>query len=528
MADSTQAQIAQQATSGPYSIALGDKPYAAPYTSVGLEQCENLYVEKAITETSTFPYYYVSIPGMKVWSKSTASATAACRGMYTSCTGLLYAVFGNKLFRFNNNGTRDEIGELDSYTGTVSFADNGIELILVDGMAGYIVVMSSNDFSKITDEYFPGVADNDPTKAPNKVVCIDTYFLVNKQGSNEYYWSTPGYTDVAFDSDHPTVFNKWNGLQFGKKIGDSDEIVTMCKSVSLLWLFGPQSIEVHYDTGDYQGQLFARVSNALINFGCSAKNSVVNFANNVFWIGSDKNGTVGIFTASTDFMPQRISTRGVESYIQSMPDFTDAIAFTYAADGHAFICWYFPSGNQTWCFDVVTQSWHQRTHYAYETGESSAYYGLYTAFAYGKNLIGDRLTNAVYELDSDYFVNDNHDGENVNYIQRIKTTPVQLNYGKLTRYKTFQLLMQQGQGLTVDDANLVGRDPKAMIAWSNDSGNTLSAERDVGIGKQGNYSKRTRLTMLGSGRNRCWRIRITDPIRVIIAGVLVDFETLGR
>lgn len=528
MADSPIAQVAQQAPTGPYSVALGDKPYSAPYTSAGKEICENFYVEKAITETSTVPYYYVSIPGMRLFSQSTGPSTAACRGLFTTGTNKLYGVWSNKLFEIATDGTREEVGTLNSYTGTVSFADNGIEMCIVDGKAGYIVVMTSNSFAQITDEYFPGVADNDPTKAPTRVFCIDTYFLVNKQNSNEYYWSTPGYTDVAFDSDHPTVFNKWNGLQFGKKIGDSDSIVTMGKCVNLLWLFGKQSIEVHYDTGDYNNQLFARVNNALINFGCSAKDSVATYANSVFWMGADKSGTVGIFTASTDFMPTRISTRGVESYIQSMETYTDAIAFSYSADGHAFICWYFPDGNQTWCYDITTQAWHKRTHYAYETGVVSAHYGLYSTYWSGMNVIGDRLTNALYMYDLDYFVNDDHNGADVNYIQRIKTTPVQMNYGKLTRYKTFQAIMQQGSGESSDDANGVGRDPHAMIAWSNDYGNSWSNERDVVIGRQGEYGKRTRITNIGMGRYRTWRIRVTDPIRVILAGVLVDFDVMSR
>lgn len=525
MADNPIADKLQGAPSGPFSIALGDKPYSAPYTSVGTEQCENLYIEKSITETSTVPYYYLSIPGLRLFSKSTSDNTPACRGLYSTGTGKLYGVFGNKLYDIASNGTRAEVGILESNQGSVSFADNGTEMCIVDGRAGYIVVMSSNDFSKITDSYFPGIADNDTSKAPTRVVCIDTYFIVNKQNSNEYFWSNPGYTDVAYDSDHPEITNKWNGLQFGRKIGDSDNIISMAKCVNLLWLFGKNSLEVHYNTGDYQNQLFARQSNALVNFGCSAPNSVAAFSNNVFWIGADKSGTVGIFTASTDFMPQRISTRGVESYIQSMTNFTDAIAYTYAADGHAFICWYFPSGNQTWCFDVVTQAWHRRTHFDYKSGVSSAYYGLYSTFAHGKNLVGDRYTNAIYEFDSDYYVNDDHDGNDVNYIQRIKTTPVQMNYGKLTRYKTLQLIMQQGVGNTIDDSNLVGRNPKAMLSWSNDYGNSWSNERDIELGRQGDYGHRTRLTNLGMGRYRCWKVRITDPVKVVLSALLVDFET---
>lgn len=514
-------------TTGPYNIPLGDKPYSAP-SSIGLEVCENWFVERSTNETGLAPYYYKSIPGLDLYCAETTNNSAACRGLYTTGTGKVFGVWSNQIFEIAQDGTKSYVGDLLSFGGEVSFADNSFEMILVDGVAGYTVNLTTGVFAQIKDEYFPGIADNDVTKAPTRVAMIDTYFIVNKQNSNEYYWSTANYKPYAFDMDNPTKMNVWNGLQFGQKLGDSDEIIGMTQCSNLLWLFGRQSIEVHYNSGDYEGQLFSRVSNALINFGCHAPNSIVRFSTNVFWIGSDRAGTTGIFTAGSDFLPTRISTRGVESVMESMPKYDDAISYVYAADGHIFIVFYFPSGDTTFVYDVVTQAWHKRTKYDYITGQTSAWTALYSTFGHGRSIVGDRLGDALYVLDSDKYANDNPSGTGINYINRVKTSPIILNMGKMTRYKTFQLIMQQGVGLINNTPELVGRDPKAMISWSNDSGKSWSNEREVGLGRIGEYSKRTRLTTLGTARNRVWKIRITDPVQCVMAGMLVDYDTGNR
>jgi hypothetical protein len=603
---------------GPHNVPLGDKPYSSEFTSLGLETAENLFVEKSTTETALSAYYYVSIPGMKNYILESSPASAACRGLYTTGTGKVFGAWSNQLFEIFSNGDRSFVGQLLSFSGPISFADNSFEMILVDGMAGYTVNLTTGAFAQILDEYFPGIADNDNTKAPSKVCMIDSYFLVNKQNSNEYYWSTPNYVDTAFDMDNPTKTNKWNGLQFGIKLGDSDEIIGMTKNVSLLYLFGRQSIEIHYNTGDYTNQLFSRMSNALINFGCSAPNSIAQFANSVYWIGTDRSsgGTIGIFTSSNDFMPSRISTKGIESIMADMSTSEDALSYVYSQEGNTFITWYFPSGGKTLVYDVSTGAWHTRTHYDYVTGIKSAYYGLYTTAGFGKILIGDRLGDAVYVLDPNQYYNNNSDGVGVNYIRREKTTPINFNMARMVRYKSLQLLMQQGVGLNVGftdntsrtefknyynslgvacpngtayfykagttilqdtynqitggvvksnpvvlDGNglatvflqplaydvvirnpdnsvflelknigtiPVGYDPKAMISWSNDSGKSWSNEREIALGKLGEFNKRSRMTLLGAGRNRVWKIVITEPVQVVIAGLLVDWDGLAR
>jgi Neuraminidase (sialidase) len=89
-------------------------------------------------------------------------------------------------------------------------------------------------------------------------------------------------------------------------------------------------------------------------------------------------------------------------------------------------------------------------------------------------------------------------------------------------------MMQQGNGTTLNTDEGVGQDPSIMLAYSNDSGKTWSQERLVKTGRQGQYAYRSLLPVLGSSRNRVWRISGTDPVETILVGLLIDGDVLAR
>ena len=144
------------------------------------------------------------------------------------------------------------------------------------------------------------------------------------------------------------------------------------------------------------------------------------------------------------------------------------------------------------------------------------------------NIFGDGQTDAYYWLDVLNHSNENPDGIGVNYIKWVKTTPIGFKDGRWVRYKSAQIMMQQGNGTTLNTDEGVGQDPSIMLAYSNDSGKTWSQERLVKTGRQGQYAYRSRLAMLGTSRNRVWRISGTDPVETIIVGLLIDGDVLAR
>lgn len=514
------------------SIPLGVKPYATSYYSLGQEICQNLYLENSQSTDSKAEYYLLKIAGLKRFGVIPDTNIGACRCLFTTSTYRTFSVNGPIVREIHADGTWTRIGLLNSHSGAVYMADNGSLVMLVDGINGWILRLSDSNFTMITDQYYPGNG-LDGSLAPTKVTYLDTYFIVNVPGSNQYYYSTSYYVsnndaDTASTPYPPAPIDPatqpngyWNPIYSGSKIGKPDNINTLVNCNNYLWLFGYNSTEVHYDTGNYNGQLFARYQGAIINIGCSAPDSVCVYNNNIFFLGSDINGTLGVF--SNDGMsPTRISTRGIETMIENMRTWSDCVGYVYAQGGHSFYVMQFPSASRTLVYDTVTNSWHERTKLIQTDGSYIRWDGMYATENFDSLIVGDTSTSGMYQLSQDYFQNDNPMDSGVNYIRCVKTTPINFSNGNNVRFNWIQIVCSQGTGLITNTAAGVGIDPTIQIAWSNDTGITYSNERTAPLGKQGEYSKRSRVLSCGMGRNRVWRIAMSDPVPFMLVCLLIN------
>ena len=518
----------------PFSV----KPYSSPLTSLGTEQLENFYVELSSSPTSKSKYYYVGAPGLSLFKSSDSTLfgySNACRGLYTTSANKTYGVFGKYVVEITSTSSYLMIGTLSTSSGIVRFTDNSETVLIVDGSYGYTITTSDNTFNIIVDDNFPGAQDG--INGPTHCACIDTYFIVNSTGTNRYYWSAPGYKPYAFDSTKPSVETLWNALDYGEKIGDSDNVIGLMQTVNLLWVFGSQSIEVHVNQqsgDDSSGQIFGRMSNAFINFGCSAPDSICRYQNSLYFIGSDKSGVIGIFSIDTSFQAKRISTRGVETRIQEYSTIADCYSFMFSHNGHNFIAFQFPHGTPTddqpevtgasWIYDITNDTWARRTEWIFATGKCNMWRANQCTYNYGKVILGDRYTNALYYLDSNKYENDLPDGSGTQLIRRIVTSPIGYSNTKNVVYSEVQLQLQPGQGLTNNNPDGYGMDPRVAYSYSNDSGFTWSSERRKSFGVTGAYSYRCRWVKCGYGRNRVHRFRITDPVFVAIIALTCNIE----
>lgn len=513
-------------------IPLSQEPYASPYSSLGKEIVDNFYLEASASPTAAAKFYLVGAQGLRRMIERTTDNP--CRGMITVSSGRTFGVWGNGLFEILTNGTsRAQIGTLLTSAGIVRFAENGYQMIAVDGSYGYILDLTSGAWAQITDQYFPGIDGNDPTKGPSHVVCIDTYFLVNSRNTNRYYWSAPYYIPYAFDAQAPSIKYLWWGLDYGEKVGDTDLIQGMVPFASnRMAVFGINSTEFHVNTGNTRGQLFQRMESAVIGTGAMSPDAIVYHDSAVYWLGRDRSGVVGMFACGTDYQPKRISLRGIETRIQQYATLADAWAFVYSMDGHTFIVWNFPSGTSvdggdpngaTWIYDLTTTTWTRRTRWDSASGESFRWRGWHATQNFGKLLLGCDSTDALFELSSTHFVNDHPTGAGVDYINRALTAPILYNEGKNVVVRTVQLRMQQGTALRSGQ----GSTPQAMMAMSKDAGQTFGYERFAPMGQTGEYAQRTRWLKCGISRNPVIRFRITEPIQVVVVGCVVDVESLS-
>lgn len=506
-------------------------PYAQPYASVGLELLDNFYVERSQSPSNKVEYYYVGIQGLHILQ--TKTVFNACRGLFTTSGDRTFGVWGNGIYEVIANGaSKVLIGTLLTSSGVVRFAENGYQMILVDGSYGYILELVSGAFAQIVDEYFPGINPLDPTKGPSHVACVDSYFLANSRGTNRYFWSAKGYVPFAFDSTKPGIKNLWWGLDYGEKIGDADNIVAMIQVVSNLFVFGRDSAEVHFDSGDARGQIFHRQENALVNFGCLAPDSLCRYGNEVYWLGRDKAGTIGVFAVGQDFTPKRISTRGVETRIQLYDRLDDCWSYAYAVNGHGFVVFNFPSGTSTdggenngatWVFDVTSETWTRRSRWNVTDGKAYRYAAQFATLNFGKLIVGDGTTDALYYLDSEQFFNHTPDGAQ-EMIQGIFTTPITYDNNKMITIDAIQLNHQPGFAPRTGQ----GSDPVWLMASSKAMGIVFGYERPAPAGATGQYGTRTRWLKCGFGRLQVFRFRISDPIRRVVTGYSLDFREASR
>ena len=104
----------------------------------------NLFMEvKPEGDKSSLVAY--GTPGLRLF---TDLGNQPVRGMWWfEAINTLFVVSYNQLFEIRGDGTYIERGTLDTSTGNVSMADNGLQLIIVDGKTGYIYTPTSGDLS---------------------------------------------------------------------------------------------------------------------------------------------------------------------------------------------------------------------------------------------------------------------------------------------------------------------------------------------------------------------------------------------
>jgi hypothetical protein len=462
--------------------------YTLQSVNVDCQRCVNLFPEINALGTGKEREVaaLVPTPGLSLLN---TLPTGPIRGLWCASNGTLFAAAGNAFYSIASDWSYTSIGSLNTSSGPVSIADNGLHVVLVDGTYGYSWTIATNTFNQIVDaNFFPSV----------QVTFQDGYFLFNRTGTQQFFIS--GLNAITFD-----------GLDIGTAEGSPDNLVGLSSSNQHVILFGTQSVEVYYDSGD-AGFPFARIQGAVLNVGCSAAFSIAKVVGALYWLGGDANGT-GIVYRMQGMQPQRISTSAIESVIRNLTSaqISAATAYTYQQGGHIFYCLNLPGTNSTWVFDASTEFWHERTFSGLFSLERHR--GECQAVAYGKNVVGDYQNGNFYSLDPSNYT------DNGTSISRIRAAPHFSQDMAFIRHSSFQLDMETGVGITGTGQ---GSDPKIMLRWSDDGGHTWSNEYWNDAGKIGKYKTRAKWRRLGMSRDRVYEVKITDPVKVVLIGAEID------
>lgn len=457
--------------------------YAARSVNIDAQRCVNLYPEVSGSGTSKSPVALIGTPGLRMFASLPESG--GTRGALRPASGSAVVVCGAFVYRVDSTGTATAVaGSLMTNTGTVSMADNGQVVVIVDGPYGYWLDLATSTLTQITDSAFYGA---------DRVAYIDGYFIFNRPGTQQFYLSS--LFAQTFDS-----------LDFASAEGAPDKLISLLADHRELWLFGDSSTEVFFNSGNADFP-FERIQGAFIEVGCAAVHSVAKLDNSVFWLGKDDKGQGTVWKAN-GYQPARISTHALETALASYSQIDDAVAWVYQQEGHAFYVLNFPAADRTWVFDAATGLWHERAwHDTY--GNQRRHRGAcHMAFA-GENIVGDWENGNLYALDL------NTATDNGDAIHRIRAAAHVADADYRNQFhRSLQIDMETGVGLQSGQ----GSDPQAMLQWSDDGGHTWSNEHWASIGQVGKYKTRVRWRRLGRSRDRVYRVTITDPVKVVMIG----------
>ncbi len=402
-----------------------------------------------------------------------------------------YVVSGTEFYKVTGlTATPTKLGDVTG-TGPVSIADNGTQIFLACNPDGFIYNEVTNVFAKITDPDFTGAVT---------VGYLDGYFVYNEPNSQKV-WVTQLLDGTSVDP-----------LDFASAEGSPDGLVAVNVDHREAWLFGTDSIEVWYDAGLADFPL-TRIQGAFNEIGCVAAFSIAKLDNALFWLGTDARGQ-GIVYRANGYTGVRVSTHAIEYAIAQYGNISDAVAYTYQQEGHAFYVLTFPTGNATWVYDVSTQAWHERAGWNTSLGEFTRHRSNCQCNFGGNTVVGDYENGNIYTLDLSVYADN---GGIQKWLRSWRALPTGTNNLKRSAQHSLQLDCESGTGLITGQ----GSDPEIMLRWSDDGGHTWSNEHLSKMGKIGEYYRRVfwrRLGMTLKLRDRVYEISQTDPVKAVIMG----------
>jgi len=285
--------------------------------------------------------------------------------------GVLYAVSYNILYSISTTGVTTVLGTIGTISGYCSLSDNGVQLAIVDGAAGYIYTIASTTLTKITDANFPNGCKT--------ITFAGGLFIVELPGTLQFYLSK------AYDG------LTWTPVVFASKETNPDNIVAVDSMMDTLVIFGTDTTEFWQNTGGYPLQ-FGRVNGTVQNWGIAAINSRAKFANSIAFLARNTQGQVQVVMFN-GYATQRISNHDIENIINGFPVVADAIAYSYMFDGHMIYQLTFPSANATFIYDGITGLWSEA-----QTGVAiqARHFGNLGITYNGLNYISDYQSGNIY------------------------------------------------------------------------------------------------------------------------------------
>lgn len=541
-------------------------------------QIVNLYPSSVDTKDGKDVAAFYSTPGLTLLCSCGVGPIRGTQQFQGSAPAMpiLYVVSGAAIYTVTQNFTATLVGPIATSFGPVSIINNGTQIVVFDGVNGYLmpggapligaailtagteyqsgdtIYLSPTDGSQtataqivvdtvngsggvtaftvithglfnprptqFTQETTSGSGDGLVLSSPTYGVAVailtlrlpfsgpgiasyqDGFGLVGVLGTNQFYQSN------LFD------LSIWDPLNFSSADAQEDNIQAIIELHEEEFIVKQTNTEVWINAG-LSGFAFQRLQGVHIETGCVAPASVVKIGESLMWLTQDDQGQGGVVMV-TGYEPRTVSTKSIETAFGTYPTMADAFAYSYKAGKHLFYVITFPSGNATWCYDVVEGMWHQRA--AFANGLFSRHQSNCYAFFNQLNVVGDFQNGNIYNYDQNALTDN---GAQRKWLRSWRALP-QPVFQPVT-FSSLQIDMETGIG--VPD----GTNPQVVLRWSDDGGYTWSNNRIQSAGQVGQTALRVKFNRLGStrlnsGLDRIFELSSSDQFFVGLIGANLE------
>ena len=404
---------------------------------------------------------------------------------------LLYVVAGTTLYSVSTTYTQTALGVLNTNSGTVSMANNPSQIIIVDGVNGYLYTPATNTFATITSPGFPNGA--------NTVTFVSGYFVCEQPGS-QYFWVSNLYDGST-----------WNALAFASAAQYSDNIKAVDNLIGNLVLFSEKHTEFWQNVGTTP-EPFAPIISATSEFGIAAIYSRAHVNQTICFLAMNPQGAPQVVQI-TGYNMAVISTPDLDYIMSKMTTVSDAIAISYVVNGHPMYQITFPTDDRSFMYDTATGLWSEM-----QTGVTTKYstrhIAQYSTYFAGITVINEANSGKIDKFDTSVYT------DNGQIIPREVIT----RHGS-ANFNTFsvdELYVDMDTGVGLNSGQ--GVTPTLLLDVSKDNGRTFSTPRQLQIGELGKYRQRLIARRFGSSRDFVFRFRMTDPVQFTITDGAVSIR----
>lgn len=342
--------------------------------------------------------------------------------------------------------------------------------------------------------------DDTSTPRATHVAWLQSYFLANKIGTNQIYFTDTNPETLLPENDY------WSSTDGPVKAeAKADTLKALFSAWQELYAWGGEGLEIWQNDGTTP---FSPIQGAFSEGGIDAPYSVVVADNTVFAlcvIGGSK-----VVVKMQGRSPVVISDP-IASILGSITT-SDAIGDLISVGGMALYMLSFPSAGQTWVYDYKNDVWSRWSQY--NNGTHEQFLGVHSCYAktYNKHLVCSRIDGTIYELKRDAF-NDN--GSTMVSYRRTGW----LNNGTHNLKQVNDLTLKVKSGLS--------NDGKLLVRWRDDGREEWCKYQEIDTGPVAKREFIKRLQRCGRYRSRQYEFRISDNSDLVLVSAESDIEALS-